>query len=345
MYVAPQNEKGLLMKRIAITDIEGIRIGQVEDAAAATGATVIVCDAGMAAGIDVRGGGPASRDTRILDPLAAAEFIHAVLLAGGSAFGLDAAGGVMRYLEEHGIGLPVGPAIVPLVCQSDIFDLLVGENVRPDAQMGYEACAAAFEGDSGNYRDGNFGAGCGATVGKALGDAFCMKTGIGSFAVQVGDLKVGAVVVVNALGDVHDPSTGKTVAGLLDDDRMSFRDTETVMFDAYEAETRKEADGGLGAGIPTNTTIGAVITNAALNKAQLCKAAGMAHDGIARAIRPVHTSMDGDTLYALSVGDVAASLDVVGSMAAYVVEQAILAAARSAQPAYGLPSASSLALE
>ena len=329
------------MKTIAITDIPGIRIGQVEDAVGATGVTVIVAESRMAAGVDVRGGGPASRDSRTLDPLAAAEQIDAVVLAGGSAFGLDAAGGVMRCLEERGMGLPVGDAVVPLVCQSDIFDLLVGASVHPDNQMGYDACTAAFEGETGNYRDGNFGAGCGATVGKALGGDFCMKSGIGSYAVQLGELQVGAIVVVNALGDVRD-NAGETIAGLLDEDRASFRDTETVMFAAYEAEGL-DAEATLAAeGMPTNTTIGAVITNATLNKAQLCKAAGMAHDGMARAIRPVHTSMDGDTIYALSVGSVEAPLDLVGTLAAHVVARAIECAATSAESAYGLPCACDL---
>ena len=323
------------MKTIAITDIPGIRIGQVEDARGATGVTVIIAENRMAAGVDVRGGGPASRDSRTLDPLAAAEQIDAVVLGGGSAFGLDAAGGVMRYLAEHDMGFPVGDAVVPLVCQSDVFDLLVGANVHPDAQMGYDACAAAFEGAAGNYRDGNFGAGCGATVGKALGGDFCMKTGIGSYAVQLGELMVGAVVVVNALGDIRD-NAGETIAGLLDEDRTSFRDTETVMFAAYEAGALAN---GAGDEMPTNTTIGAVITNAAFGKAQLCKAAGMAHDGMARAIRPVHTSMDGDTIYALSVGNVEADLDLVGTLAAQVVARAIECAATSAESAYGLPCA------
>ena len=318
------------MKTIAITDIPGFKIGQVEDAQGGTGVTAIVCPEGMAAGIDVRGGGPASRETRTLDPLMAAERIHAVLLAGGSAYGLDAAGGAMHYLEEHGIGLEIGPVRVPLVCQSDIFDLLVGDPAcRPDAAMGYAACEAAEE---GNYRDGNFGAGCAATVGKALGGDFCMKTGIGSYAVQVGDVQVGAIVVVNALGDVHDPSTGETVAGLLAEDKRSFRSSGQLLYTMSEAA----------AGMATNTTIGAIITNADLTKAQLCKVAGMAHDGLARCIYPVHTSMDGDSVYALSTRKAAASTDLVGMLAADVIAEAILVAARSAEGAFGLPCASSV---
>ena len=328
------------MKQIPITDIAGIRIGQVEDVEAATGATVIICPEGMAAGVDVRGGGPASRDTRTLDPLAAAERIHAVLLAGGSAFGLDAAGGVMRYLEEHGIGLEVGPVRVPLVCQSDIFDLLIGSSDRrPDADMGYAACEAAEE---GNYRDGNFGAGCGATVGKILGGEFCMKSGIGSYAVEVGKLRVGALFVVNALGDVRDPDTGQLVAGLRTEDGCGLRRSAEVMYAACEAQ-EGTPDNENAASAVTNTTIGAIITNAQLSKAQLCKLAGMAHDGLARAIEPIHTSMDGDSIYGLSVGDVPASLDVVGTLAAEATARAVLAAVRSAEAAYGVPSVHELA--
>ena len=325
------------MKTISITDIPGIKLGQYENAEAATGVTVIIAPDGMAAGIDVRGGGPASRDTRTLDPLANAEFIHAVLLGGGSAFGLDASGGVMRYLEERGIGLPVGTVHVPLVCQSDIFDLLVGDaNVRPDGKMGYEACVAA---ETGNYRNGNFGVGCGASVGKILGADFAMKSGIGSYAVQVGDLMVGAIVAVNAIGNIINPATGKTVAGLLTEDKKGFRSTTEALTQLYENE---QAQAMSEAHAVTNTTIGAIITNANLTKGQLSKLAGMAHDGYARTISPVHTSMDGDSIYGLSVGGVDAPIDVVGSIAAEVMAEAILVAVRSAQSAYGLPAACDL---
>lgn len=327
------------IKVIPITDIAGISIGQVEDEKAATGVTVLLAPQGMAASIDVRGGGPASRDTRILDPLAAAERIHAVVLAGGSAFGLDAAGGVMRYLEEKGIGLPVGPVHVPLVCQSDVFDLMVGDAfTRPDAQMGYDACVAA---EAGNYRDGNYGAGCGATVGKALGPEFCMKSGIGSYAVQLGELKVGAIVALNAIGDIVDPATGATVAGLLSQDKKGFRRSADVLYAGYAAQVASGAD-PQEPGMAANSTIGAIVTNAALNKAQLAKMAGMAHDGYARTIDPVHTSMDGDSIYGLSVGTVPAELDIVGCLAADAMAQAVLAAARAATGAYGLIAASDM---
>lgn len=328
------------MEEIPVSAIAGIRIGQVQDEAAATGVTVILCPDGMAASIDVRGGGPASRDSRILDPLAAAERIHAVVLAGGSAFGLDAAGGVQRYLEEHDLGLDMGIAKVPLVCQSDIFDLGVGSSsVRPDGAMGYAACVAAEDGPAGNYRDGNYGAGCGATVGKILGPAFAMKSGIGSYALQLGPLQVGAVVVVNAAGDVFDPADGHQVAGLLTEDKRGLRRSDTVMYSLYEQQAAMMADAACAA----NTTIGAIITNAGLSKAHLCKVSAMGHDGMARAVCPVHTSMDGDSLYALSVGAVPAPADLVGTLAARAVSQAILRAVESAAPAYGLESCQSLA--
>lgn len=341
------------MKEIPITDLPRIRIGQVESERAATGVTVILCPDGMAASVDVRGGGPASRDSRILDPLAAAENIHGVLLAGGSAFGLDAAGGVQKFLEENDFGHDMGIAKVPLVCQSDIFDLAVGDStVRPDAAMGYAACVEAMEGPSGNYRDGNYGAGCGATVGKLCGPEFSMKSGIGSYAVQLGPLQVGAIAVVNALGDVFDPATGHEIAGLLAEDKRSLRSSAEVLYGLYEnqtsaprAESEKEGAELLpkpSSGV-TNTTLGVVITNGQLTKAQLCKVASMAQDGMARAVRPVHTSMDGDTVYSLSVGDVEASPDLIGVLGAEVLAQAILRAVESAEPSHGLPSAQSLA--
>ena len=324
------------MREIPITDVGPVRIGQCENREAGTGCTVVLCGPemkdGMKAGLDVRGGGPASRDTQLLSPLMAAEAIHAVLLSGGSAFGLGAANGVMRYLEEQGIGFDVGVTKVPLVVQSDIFDLTVGDvHTRPDPEMGYAAAKAAME--SPNYRDGNYGAGCGATVGKVLGMEFCMKTGIGSYAMEIGELKIGAIVVLNALGDVYDPETGRQVAGLLSEDRKGLRSTLDVMMERTEPVENKFAG---------NTTLAAVLTNAEFSKAQLCKIAGMAHDGYARSIRPVHTSADGDSIYALSVGSVKADMDLVGTLAAEVVSKAILQAVDSAEAAYGYPAAGDL---
>ena len=325
------------MKTIDIKEIEGISIGQTENAAAGTGCTVILCKEGCRAGIDVRGGGPASRDTRILDPLMAAQQIHAVVLAGGSAFGLGAADGVMRFLEERGIGFDVGVTKVPLVPQADIFDLTVGDpNVRPDAAMGREAARLAM--DAPNYRDGNYGAGCGATVGKALGMEYCTKTGMGSFAVQIGELKVGAVVVLNALGDVFDFRSGKQIAGLLSEDKKSFRSSSEVLKSSIDIIENRYAD-KFGNGPAANTTLAVVVTNADFSKAQLCKIAGMAQDGYARSIAPVHSSADGDSIFALSAGSVEADLDVAGVLAAEVVSMAIIKAVESAESAYGFPAA------
>ena len=296
------------MKEIAITDIRPIRIGQTENAEAGTGCTVLICENGMRAGLDVRGGGPASRESQLLNPLMAIQIIHAVVLSGGSAYGLGTANGVMQYLEEHGYGYDTGFALVPLVAQADLYDLSVADaSVRPDAAMGYEAARRAFE--EPNYRDGNYGAGCGATVGKIGGMDTCMKTGIGSYAVELGELQIGAVVALNALGDVFDWKTGKQVAGLLTEDKTALRCTADVMKRSVQVVENK---------FTGNTTLAVVVTNAKFDKAQLCKIAGMAHDGYARSIRPVHTSADGDSIYAVSVGDVAADQDLVGILAAEV---------------------------
>ena len=319
---------------IPITEVGLIRIGQAENAAAATGCTVFICEQGMPAGLDVRGGGPASRESQLLNPLAAAQAIHAIVLAGGSAFGLGAANGVMQALEERGIGFDVGVTKVPLVAQADLFDLTVGDPfTRPDAAMGYEAAVRAL--DAPNYRDGNYGAGCGATVGKLGGMETCMKTGIGSWAVQIGELKVGAVVALNALGDVFDWKTGRQLAGLLTADKTAFRGTSELMEAAIEAVENR---------FTGNTTLGVILTNAAFQKPQLCKIAGMAHDGYARAIRPVHTSADGDSIYAVSVGEVNADQDLVGTLAAEAVGEAIRSAVMNAESAYGYPCAAALGL-
>ena len=320
------------MKEIPVTSIENITIGQAENTEAGTGCTVFVSRDGMAAGLDVRGGGPASRESQLLNPLMSAQVLHAVVLAGGSAYGLGAADGVMRCLEERGIGFDVAVTKVPLVAQSDLFDLTVGDgSVRPDAAMGYEAAKRALE--DPNYRDGSFGAGCGATVGKIGGMETCMKTGIGSYAVQLGDLKIGAVVALNALGDVFDWKTGRQVAGLLTEDRTGLRSTTEFMQRSIEVVENR---------FTGNTTLGIIITNAAFQKPALCKIAGMAHDGYARSIRPVHTSADGDSIYAVSVGNVSADQDLVGTLAADVMSEAILRAVDHAESGYGFPSASEL---
>ena len=317
---------------ISVTDMEHIRIGQVENTQAATGCTVLICEDGMRAGLDVRGGGPASRESQLLNPLMSAQMIHAIVLSGGSAYGLGTANGVMEYLEEHGFGFDTGYALVPLVAQADIYDLSVGESsVRPDASMGYEAARQAFE--SPNYRDGNYGAGCGATVGKIAGMEYCMKTGIGSYAVQIGELQVGAIVVLNALGDVFNWRTGDQIAGMLSEDKTALRSTADYMKRSISAVENK---------FTGNTTLAVIMTNAAFDKSQLCKIAGMGHDGFARSICPVHTSADGDSIYAVSLGNVSADQDLVGTLASEVISEAIIRAVESAQSAYGYPSASEI---
>ncbi len=316
------------MREISVADVGPVCIGQTENTEAATGCTVFIVPEGMRAGLDVRGGGPASRESQLPNTLMAAQQIHAIVLAGGSAYGLGTANGVMQYLEEHGIGYDTGYALVPLVAQSDIYDLSVGDSsVRPDAAMGYEAARLAME--APNYQDGNYGAGCGATVGKFAGMDFCMKSGIGSYAVQIGELKIGAIVVVNALGDIYDWRTGKQIAGMLNEDKTGLRSTLEYMRGSYAIIENK---------FTGNTTIGIVFTNARFDKAQLCKIAGMAHDGYARSINPVHTSADGDSIYAISIGDIEADQDLVGTLAAEVVSEAITRAVTNAVGAYGYPA-------
>lgn len=319
------------MREINIKDIKNIKIGAAENFEGGTGCTVIICENGAPVGLDVRGGGPASRESELLKPTAAADSVHAVLLSGGSAFGLDAAGGVMKYLEERGVGFDVGITKVPLVCESCLFDLTVGDkDIRPDKEMGYAACVNA---EAGNYRDGSVGAGVGATVGKLYGMDYCMKSGIGSYAVQTGELQVGAIVAVNALGDIFDHKTGKKIAGLLNEEKNGFRSTTDEMLKNYSVKENKFVG---------NTTIGIVITNARLNKTELNKIASMTHNGYARSIDPVHTSADGDSIYAMSVGEVSADMDMVGTLAARVMAEAIVKAVKSAESMYGYKSAKDL---
>lgn len=310
-------------------EVGGFRVGHAQNAEAATGCTVLLCDHMSPAGLDVRGGGPASRESELLAPVAQADSINGVLLSGGSAFGLDAAGGVQRYLEERGIGFDVGVTKVPLICQSCLFDLVVGRSdVRPDAAMAYQACEnASYESPA----QGNVGAGIGCSVGKYRGMERAMKSGFGTFALQAGHLKVGALVAVNALGDIFDGAV--QIAGLRTADGAALSNTLDEMF--QDVTIAKNLFSG-------NTTLGIIVTNAKLDKTQLTKVAGMTHNGYARAIRPVHTSADGDSIYALSTGDQPGDINVVGSMAARAMEQAIVRAVRAARPAYGLPSCCSL---
>ena len=319
----------------AITDVPGIEVGQAQNDEALTGCTVILCRKGAVGGVDVRGGAPGTRETDLLSPLNLVQKVHAVVLAGGSAFGLDAASGVMRYLEENKIGFNAGVARVPIVPSAILFDLGMGRSdVRPDAEMGYRAALSAT---SNPPREGNFGAGTGACAGKIRGLGQAMKTGIGTASMDIGGgVIVGAMVAVNAFGDVVDPQTGEILAGARKSktgkpgDPNYFADTIKTMTSLYGRTIMRIVG-------HANTVIGVVATNAKLDKAQANKVAQMAHDGIARTIRPAHSMMDGDTLFALATGKRAADVSTVGAYAAEVVAQAIVRAAKMAASAGGLP--------
>ncbi len=327
----------------SITDVPGILVGQVQDMEALTGCSVVLCKGGAVGGVDQRGGAPGTRETDPLRPMHLVEKVHAVVLAGGSAFGLDSASGVVRYLEEQGVGFDVRVAKVPIVPAAILFDLGIGDpGVRPDAEMGYQACLAASDKAPAQ---GNYGAGAGATVGKILGPGGAMKSGIGSASRAMGKgAVVGALVAVNALGDVIDPQTGRIIAGA----RPAKLGPIKVGGDGLFADTLEVMKGmigktALGFASRGNTVIGVVATNARLNKEQANKVAQMAHDGLARTIRPAHTMLDGDTLFALSTGKANVDVNIVGAYAAEVVAEAILRAVQTAESAGGIPSASSLA--
>lgn len=315
------------MKEIKITDISGIQVGQAENIEAGTGCTVILCKDGVTAGVDVRGGGPATRETDLLHPINMVQKIHAVMLSGGSAYGLDAASGAMQYLEEHDAGFNMQVARVPIVCGASLFDLSVGDaHIRPDKEMGYAACMDA-ENDS--ILEGNHGAGTGASVGKLLGFECAMKSGIGTCGIQAGDLQVAAIVAVNACGNVVDYETNEQLAGVYDANSGTILKAEDVLFQQMDA-LRKLPEG--------NTTIGCIVTNAKLDKAQCTKIAGIAHNGYARAIHPVHTMSDGDSIFVLSTGEVEVMADAVGMLATEMMAKAIKRAVLHAEGAYGLPA-------
>lgn len=312
------------MKEIKFVNIDGINVGHAQDIEAGTGCSVILCKEGASAGVDVRGGAPGTRETDLLNPVNLVEKIHGVVLAGGSAFGLDAASGVMQYLEERNVGFDVGVTKVPIVSSAVLFDLTVGNSkIRPNKEMGYIACINS----DNNTEDvqGNIGAGTGATVGKFLGPEYSMKGGIGSYCVQVGDLQVGALIAVNCLGDVIDPENGKILAGALNEDR-TFINTEEIMIKNYSE--KKNVFSG-------NTTIGVVATNAILTKSQANKIASMAHNGYGRTMRPAHSMFDGDTIFAMATGKVEADINVIGLLAARAVEKAVVNAILNASTMYG----------
>ncbi len=319
------------MKEISITDIKGIKIGHAQDLDAATGCTVVIGEEGVTAGVDVRGGAPGTRETDLLDPVNLVEQIHAVVMTGGSSFGLDAASGVMQYLEEKCVGFDAFVTRIPIVCGAVLFDLTIGDHkVRPDKEMGYQACLNANDTECA---EGSVGAGTGATVGKILGMERCMKSGLGTYCIQTCDLKVGAIVAVNCLGDVIDPKTGETLAGVLDENKKRFLNTEEIMIKEFSG--RKIEFSG-------NTTIGVIVTNAKLTKSEANKVASMAHNGYGRTIRPAHTMFDGDTIFAVATGRVDTDVSVAGLLAARIIEQAVVRAVKRATPLCGLKCNSEL---
>ncbi len=309
-----------------LTAVPGIKVGHATDTAGLTGCTVVLCEGGAVGGVDQRGGAPGTRETDLLRPMHLVQRVHAVMLAGGSAFGLAAADGAMRYLDERRVGYASGPVRVPIVPAAILFDLAVGSSqVRPDAEMGYRACQAA---NSAPVEQGNVGVGMGCSAGKVLGARLATKTGLGSAAIDLGrGLVVAALIAVNPFGDVVD-AQGQILAGARHR-RGGFADTLTLL---------RGLTGQIALRVAGATVIGVVATNARLNREQVSKVAQMAQDGIARTIRPAHTLFDGDTLFALATGGVRASPLLVGAYAAEAVALAVVAGAQQAVAAGGLPA-------
>lgn len=383
--------------RVDITDIKGFKLGNAENTDAATGCTVIVAEKGATAGVDVRGGGPATRETDLLRSENTIDKIHAVVISGGSAYGLEAGSGVMRELENMKIGHRVGNCIVPIVCQASLFDLNVGQSdVRPDRTMGVKAVHNAFCG--GEFHHGNYGAGTGASVGKFYGMNRAMKTGLGTFACSDGEIEVGAITAVNAFADVYD-GRNHVIAGLLSADgkridgtirplkncvaaessynmknkmepffnkrreEVELEEPETtedvldapktaeviqeqvpeeapaVREEPEETSAANEESEDMGYGITFNTTISCLITNAKLTKVQCNKLASILHDGYARAIKPVHSTMDGDTIFVMTTGEKAVNFDAFAALATDIVQYSVIDGAIAAESAYGLPAA------
>lgn len=327
---------------LPIDRVPGFRIGHAQNCDALTGCTVIIAEKGAVGGVDQRGGSPGTRETDLLRPMHMVEKANAVLLTGGSAFGLNAASGVMQFLEEQKMGFNTGVARVPIVPAAVLFDLAIGDpSVRPDHKMGYEACVNAYEGN--NPDQGNFGAGCGATVGKIFGMAGAMKSGIGHAAMEVTPgVFIGAVVAVNTFGDVVDYQTGEliagarpvTKAGITIGGKEKFANTLDVMRSMTGKAIMKFASS-------QNTTLGVVLTNARLSKEETNKLAQMAQNGLALALRPAHTMLDGDTIFALAAGKKAVDVNILGSFAPLVVAQAINNAVKFAESAGDLPAVNS----
>ncbi|QJA09727.1 P1 family peptidase [Romboutsia sp. CE17] len=300
-----------------ILDVKGLKVGQVQDENGLTGCTVVICEDGAVCGVDVRGSAPGTRETDLLDPINLIQKVHAVVLSGGSAFGLESTCGVSKYLEEKNIGFDVGVAKVPIVVGAVLFDLAAGDpKCRPDKEMGYRACEIASD---EFLKQGNYGAGCGATVGKIKGPEYAMKGGIGSYSIKLDNgLVVSALIAVNAFGDVYED--GEIIAGVLNS-------SKTRILSSYELMKQGVSKGGFSI---DNTTIGIVATNAKLDKAGCKKVSQMAHDGYAKAIFPIHTSHDGDTIFTMATGEVETDITLLGSLAVEVVEKSIINAIKNA---------------
>ncbi len=320
-----------------LTAVAGLEVGHFTDARRPTGCTVVLARAGVVCAVDVRGGAPGTRETDLLDPVNLVDRVHAVVLSGGSAFGLDAASGVMRFLDEQGIGFPVRAARVPIVPAAILYDLDLGDpRIRPDAAAGYAAARSAA---AGLIAEGNVGAGTGCTVGKLFGPERAMKSGLGTVSLALpGGLVVGALAAVNAVGDVVDPASGRIVAGARSADGRRLENTARALLSgALPGGARADAGG--------NTTLGIVATNARFTKTELTKIAQMAQDGVARSVSPAHTPWDGDTVFALATGTLVGPHDVLvaGALAAEALARAIVRAAEAATGLPGLPASRDLA--
>lgn len=302
-----------------ITDVVGIKVGHGQSEVGMTGCTVIICEEGATGGVDVRGSAPGTRETDLFHAEKMVDKVHAIVLAGGSAFGLDAASGVMKYLEENGVGFNVGVTNVPIVASAVIFDLNIGDfTIRPDFWMGYEAASSAKKMEK---RQGNIGCGMGATVGKILGPQNAMKSGLGSASIKIGDVIVSAMVAVNSFGDIYDYDTNNQIAGVYDYKNSKLLNTINIM----KGEN-------IDIKFPmTNTTIGVIATNAILTKAEGNKVAEMAHNGFARSINPIHTMYDGDTIFTMATNKIKSDVSFVGTLAAEVMSMAISNGVKSAQ--------------
>ncbi|MDU5082361.1 P1 family peptidase [uncultured Tissierella sp.] len=307
-----------------ITDVQGIKVGHVQSEEGMTGCTVIICEQGATGGVDVRGSAPGTRETDLFKAEKMVDKVHAIVLSGGSAFGLEAASGVMKYLEEQNIGLDVGVTKVPIVASAVIFDLNIGNyKIRPDFNMGYRAAEIAT---SYENRQGNIGCGMGATIGKILGPQGAMKSGLGSATVKVGDLMVSAIVSVNSFGDIYDFRLNRQIAGVYDYKNNSLLNTVEIM---------KDMNKDLGFNVQ-NTTIGVIGTNAILTKAEANKISEMAHNGYARSIDPIHTMLDGDTIFTMATNEIKADISLIGTLAAEVMSKAIINGVLFAEGSHGL---------